>query len=181
MPQIILLIPLPLRKHTQNADTLFFDAADLTDLHNALFTAHPGLRKALRDPRRVFWFRNGVEIAANDTQTRLAGGDEIALICAASGGASGTEVYNLTFQRDMFGVPILHGLGKKFRVVVNIRRAVLNEEAGWAEVSLSGPAEEIGRAIADLQTTGVNVSGPLTDLIEPDLETRPPSGVGRGT
>jgi hypothetical protein len=90
------------------------------------------------------------------------------------------EVYNLTFHKDMFHRPILHTLGKRFRVTINIRRAMLSEEAGWAEVMLSGPDEEIGRAIADLHTTGVNITGPITELVEPD-EDYVPGAVGRGT
>jgi hypothetical protein len=90
------------------------------------------------------------------------------------------EVYNLTFHTDMFDRPILHTLGKRFRITINIRRAMLSEEAGWAEVTLSGPEEEIGRAIADLHTTGVNITGPITELVEPDHDYVPNS-VGRGT
>ena len=181
MPHV--LIPTPLRKHTGNADTLFVKAATLGDLLSALIAAHPGLRRFLEPAeksRRLYLYLNGTEVDGS-TQIPLSSNDEITLVPAVSGGASGTEVYNLTFQRDMFGVPILYRVGKKFRVEVNIRRAVLNEEAGWAEVSFAGTAEEIGRAVADLQTTGVNVSGPLTEIIEPDLETRLPAGVGRGT
>lgn len=90
------------------------------------------------------------------------------------------QIYNLTFHKDMFRRPILHTVGKRFRLVVNIRRAMLNEEAGWAEVEFDGPEEEVSRAIADLHTTGVNITGPLTDLIEPDPGYIG-SAVGRGT
>ena len=89
------------------------------------------------------------------------------------------EVYNLTFHQAMFDRPILQSLGKRFRLTLNIRRAMLNEEGGWAEIELDGPAEEIGRAVADLQTTGVNTTGPLADLIEPDPH-RVPAATGRG-
>ena len=187
MPQVTVLIPTPLRKFTGDADTLTLDGETVQNLLQALITAHPGLQKPLMDesgsPRRfVNLYVNGEDIRfLENTDTPLKNGDEISIVPAIAGGATGTEVYNLTFHRDMFGVPILYGLGKKFRVVVNIRRAVLNEEAGWAEVSFGGPAEEIGRAIADLQTTGVNVTGPLSDLIGVDLEMRVPASVGRGT
>ena len=188
MPQVTVLIPTPLRKFTGDADTLTLDGGtDIASLMTAITTAHPGLGKPLLDesgvPRRfVNLYVNGEDIRFLDnTATVLKDGDEVSIVPAIAGGASGTEVYNLTFHRDMFSRPILHSLGKKFRVVVTIRRAVLNEEAGWAEVSFGGPAEEIGRAIADLQTSGVNVTGPLTEIIEPDLETRVPVGVGRGT
>lgn len=96
--------------------------------------------------------------------------------------ASGTAVYRLTFTREMYNVPILQTVGKRFRLVMNIRRAMLSEEAGWAEVSFAGPTEEIGRAIADLQTTGISVTGPLAvgDSIEPSDEAYITS-VPRGT
>jgi hypothetical protein len=84
--------------------------------------------------------------------------------------ASGTAVYRLTFTREMYNVPILQNVGKRFRLTLNIRRAILSEEAGWAEVALTGSTEEIGRAIADLHTTGVNITGPLAvgDSVEPE-------------
>ncbi len=90
------------------------------------------------------------------------------------------EVYNLTFHQAMFDRPILQSLGKRFRLTLNIRRAMLNEEGGWAEVEFDGPPEEIGRALADLQTTGVNTTGPITDLVEPD-PAHIPAATGRGT
>jgi len=90
------------------------------------------------------------------------------------------EVYNLTFHPDMSDRPILQSLGKRFRVALNIRRAMLSEEGGWAEVQFDGPTEEIGRALADLQTIGVNTTGPITDLVEMDRDYAP-APIGRGT
>ena len=95
--------------------------------------------------------------------------------------AQATEVYNLSFNHVMFDTPILWGIGKQFRLTVNIRRAILNEDAGWAEVQFSGPEEEIGRAVADLQTTGVTVTGPIRELVEPDFKEYVPQSIGRGT
>lgn len=95
--------------------------------------------------------------------------------------AQPSEVYNLTFNRVMIDTPILHSIGKRFRVTVNLRRAILNEDGGSAEVQFTGPAEEIGRAIADLQTTGVIVSGPINDPIQPDYSQSVPVTIGRGT
>lgn len=90
------------------------------------------------------------------------------------------EIYSLVFSPDMAERPILQSVGKRFRLAVTIRRAMLNEEGGWAEVQLDGSVEEIGRAMADLQTIGVNTTGPLTDLVEPDSNYTP-TPVGRGT
>jgi len=90
------------------------------------------------------------------------------------------ETYSLIFSADMAERPILQSLGKRFRLAVTIRRAMLNEEGGWAEVQLDGPVEEIGRAMADLQTIGVNTTGPITDLVQPDPDYAP-TPIGRGT
>lgn len=87
----------------------------------------------------------------------------------------------MTFQREMLNQPILHSLGKRFRLNITLRRAMLSEEGGWAEVRLDGPEEEIGRAIADLHTTGVNITGPITDLVESDENEPLAAPIGRGT
>lgn len=180
------LIPTPLRKFTGNADTVTVDASTIGTLLAALDTAHPGLGKPLMDesgnPRKfVNLYVNGEDIRfLQNTETPLKDGDEVSIVPAIAGGASGTEVYNLTFHREMSNIPILYNLGKRFRVTLNLRRAMLSEEAGWAEVALTGTIEEIGRAVADLQTTGVNVTGPVSELVEPDYD-RVPAGVGRGT
>ena len=89
-------------------------------------------------------------------------------------------VYQLTFHPGMYDSPILQKIGKSFRLSVAIRRAMLSEDGGWAEVKFTGPEEEIGRAIAELQTTGVSVTGPLETSIEPDAAPAF-AGVGRGT
>ena len=97
--------------------------------------------------------------------------------------ARGREVYQLTLTRDMYNRPLLQDLGKRFRLIVTLRRAILNEEGGFVELSLDGAEEEIGRAIADLQTFGVNTTGPIADesLVEPNLPTPMPMAIGRGT
>ncbi len=53
--------------------------------------------------------------------------------------------------------PILYRAGKDFQVVVKIERAALEEEGGSVDVSISGPLNEVQRAIAYLHTTGLNV------------------------
>ena len=90
------------------------------------------------------------------------------------------KIYNLTFHPDMFGQPLLGRIAQRFRLKLNIRRAILNEEGGWAEVELDGTEEEIGRAMADLQTTGVNTTGPITDRVDRDPAYVSPA-IGRGT
>ena len=54
-------------------------------------------------------------------------------------------------------VPWLWRLGREFDLKVNILKANINEDAGWAFVALEGPVEEIQRATAWLHTTGLHV------------------------
>ena len=68
------------------------------------------------------------------------------------------ERYNLTFNSAMADKPIICSLGKKFDLVTIIEKASISEEAGWVQLAFKGDPEEIQRAIADLNTTGVFVS-----------------------
>ena len=189
MSTVKVLIPTPLRKFTNEQDTVaVIDTATVGALLQSLNTTYPGLGKPLLDeagnPRRfVNLFVNGEDIRfLQNTDTPLNHGDEISIVPAIAGGAvGGTEVYNLTFHREMFNRPILQNVGKKFRVTLTIRRANMSEDSGWAEVALTGSPDEIGRAIADLQTTGVSVTGPIADLVETDFAQYVPVSVGRGT
>lgn len=53
--------------------------------------------------------------------------------------------------------PWLWRLGRDFDLRVNILKANINEDAGWAFVALEGPIEEIQRATAWLHTTGLHI------------------------
>lgn len=90
-------------------------------------------------------------------------------------------VYNLTFTRAMMDRPILHDLGRNFEVVLTLRRAMLSESGGWAEVGFAGEPGEINRAVSALQTFGVTTMGPIhaSNLVE--AESGEAAAVGRGT
>jgi molybdopterin synthase sulfur carrier subunit len=188
MGNIKVLIPTPLRKFTGEADTVTLEGESVGAVLQALIAAHSGLSKPLLDdagkPRRfVNLYVNGEDIRfLQGTETALKDGDEVSIVPAIAGGvtASGNETYSLTFNREMYGVPVLYNVGKRFRVTVTIRRAMLSEDAGWAEVELSGTIEEIGRAIAYLQTTGVGVTGPLAEYVE-SASRQYTATIGRGT
>lgn len=82
----------------------------------------------------------------------------------------------------MYDTPLVTPLAKKFRLEVVIRRAMLSDVGGTMELRLTGSPEEIGRAIADLHTTGVNVTGPIPDTINELNDGEPrPTYIGRGT
>jgi len=68
------------------------------------------------------------------------------------------ERYTLSFNTMMKSSPILYNLGKNFDVVTVLEKASLSEESGWVQVAFQGDADEIQRAIADLNTKGVFVA-----------------------
>ncbi len=62
-----------------------------------------------------------------------------------------------TTNREQVSVPWLWRLGRDFDLKVNILKANINEDFGWAFVELEGPVEEIQRATAWLHTTGLHI------------------------
>lgn len=62
-----------------------------------------------------------------------------------------------TTNSEQVKVPWLWRLGREFDLKVNILKANINEDAGWAFVALEGPIEEIQRATAWLHTTGLHI------------------------
>ena len=68
------------------------------------------------------------------------------------------ERYTLTFNTLMRNQPILYNLGRKYRLVVNLEKANLSEEAGWVQVALNGDNDEIQRAVAELNTMGIFIT-----------------------
>lgn len=93
-----------------------------------------------------------------------------------------TELYTVLFTPAMQDIALVAPLAKKFRLDVVIHRAIVSETGGFIELRLTGSPEEIGRAIADLQTTGAMVTGPLVDADHDGDELDPrPAYIGRGT
>lgn len=66
-------------------------------------------------------------------------------------------VHIATRTAEQAGQPILYRLGKDFQVVTNLRRAALSEEGGYVEVDIEGSLEEVQRAVAWLNTTGLSI------------------------
>ncbi|OYT69488.1 MAG: hypothetical protein CFK48_08125 [Armatimonadetes bacterium CP1_7O] len=62
-----------------------------------------------------------------------------------------------TTNREQVNIPWLWRLGRDFDLKVNILKANINEDFGWAFVELEGPVEEIQRATAWLHTTGLHI------------------------
>jgi len=70
----------------------------------------------------------------------------------------------LTFPPEKITEPIIYNIGHQYKVVTNIRRANVTEEAGWVMLEILGPPEEIERAIDYLKNIKVQV-----ELVEGDV------------
>ncbi len=69
-----------------------------------------------------------------------------------------TARLHLTFPQHLISEPIVHRMGADFELVVNIRRANLEEDrGGWVIVEVGGAEEAIAAAIAWLAEQGLQV------------------------
>lgn len=66
-------------------------------------------------------------------------------------------VLDVVAGRQNVGEPWIQRLAQDFSCTVNIRRANIDEEYGFAEIELTGALEEIQRATTWLMTTGLHV------------------------
>lgn len=64
---------------------------------------------------------------------------------------------NVTAEREQVAQPWIWRLGRDFNVRVNVRKANIDADFGWAQLELEGSIEEIQRATAWLMTTGLSV------------------------
>lgn len=65
---------------------------------------------------------------------------------------------HLTFPPHLISEPVVHRVGSDFGLVVNIRRANLEEDrGGWVIVEVEGGEEAITAAIAWLADQGLQV------------------------
>lgn len=89
---VSVLIPTPLRNLTQNQDTVQADAANVTELVNALEVAYPGMGGRLRGDDGIL--RRFINIYVNDedirflngAETPLKDGDQVSIVPAIAGG-----------------------------------------------------------------------------------------------
>ncbi len=71
-----------------------------------------------------------------------------------------------TFPEDLIKEPIIYNLGRKFRVIPNIRRADISAHKGWVVLELEGDEAEIERGIKWVKDTGVRVDPVIGDVVE---------------
>ncbi len=71
-----------------------------------------------------------------------------------------------TFPQELIREPIIYNLGRRFKVVTNIRRADVSENRGWVVLELEGEENEIEQAIAWVRSKGVRVDPVTGDIVE---------------
>jgi ABC-type methionine transport system ATPase subunit len=65
--------------------------------------------------------------------------------------------FHLTFPEDLIREPFIYRIHPEFQLVPNIRRANIEEHAGWMIVDLEGSEENIARCLSWLADAGVKV------------------------
>lgn len=71
----------------------------------------------------------------------------------------------LTFPRERIVEPVVCQVAKQFDVTFSIRRANVEPDAGWMDLSLEGSEDEIARAVAFIQSRGVRVDPVEGDIV----------------
>jgi sulfur-carrier protein len=90
---VSVLIPTPLRKLTDNHDTVFIEASTIDELVNALDAQFPGFGGRLRDESGAL--RRFINVYVNDEDIRflqnkdtiLKDGDSVSIVPAIAGGS----------------------------------------------------------------------------------------------
>ncbi len=75
------------------------------------------------------------------------------------------KVY-LTFPKSLIKEPVIYNVGKKFKVVTNIRTASVTEEIGIMALEMTGEEEEYRKAVEYLRGIGIRVDPIEMDVIE---------------
>jgi ABC-type methionine transport system ATPase subunit len=71
-----------------------------------------------------------------------------------------------TFLQDLITEPVIYQMGRKFKIVTNIRRADVRDDMGWVVLELEGEEEEISRGLEWVTSTGVRVDPVSGDVVE---------------
>jgi hypothetical protein len=72
--------------------------------------------------------------------------------------------YNLTFPKQTASDPVIAALGTTYHLAARVENTSFTDESQWVQVSLTGDGDEIGRAVAYLNTLGVFVAPPHLDF-----------------
>ena len=71
----------------------------------------------------------------------------------------------LTLPSELVTEPIIYNLGSKYKIITNIRRANITQNAGWVILEISGGSNEIEKAVEYLKSVKVKVEPVEGDII----------------
>lgn len=72
---------------------------------------------------------------------------------------------HLTFPERLVQEPVVYRLVRDHDLVINIRRADVDEEVGWMVLELSGDEAQLAAGRAYLEDLGIVVSDPGGDIV----------------
>ena len=72
----------------------------------------------------------------------------------------------LTFPPMLITEPIIYNIGQQYNVVTNVRRANVTAEEGWVILEITGPADELERAVDYLKNIDVHVEPVEGDVVQ---------------
>jgi len=78
----------------------------------------------------------------------------------------GKQRVKFTFEETLVKQPVIYELGRKFKIVTNIRRAEVGETVGWVVLELEGEESEIQSGLEWVSSTGVRVDPLGGDVID---------------
>ena len=78
----------------------------------------------------------------------------------------GKQRVKFTFEETLVKQPVIYELGKKFKIITNIRRAEVSEKVGWVTLELEGEEQEIQSGLEWVSSTGVRVDPLGGDVID---------------
>ena len=71
-----------------------------------------------------------------------------------------------TFPPKLITEPVIYELGRKFKIVTNIRRADVRDDMGWVVLELEGEEDEVASGLQWVTGTGVRVDPVSGDVVE---------------
>ena len=78
----------------------------------------------------------------------------------------GKQRVKFSFEETLVKEPVIYELGRKFKIVTNIRRAEVGETLGWVVLELDGEESEIQSGLEWVSSTGVRVDPLGGDVID---------------
>lgn len=76
------------------------------------------------------------------------------------------KMIHLVFPQRLIKKPAIYTMAKKYNVIPNIRRAKITETAGEVTLELSGTKENLEKATAYLEKTGIKVEPVVGNIVE---------------